>query len=208
MRKKYVLGVFVTALFAAALLSGPIMSDVEQASYKVVKSDGNIEIRDYAPMIMAMCEVSGERKAAIGDGFRIIASYIFGNNIGNNTIAMTSPVMQETGQKIAMTAPVTQQGDGDRWTVGFVMPSHYTMDSLPKPVNQDVKLIEVPRKRYAAIRFSGLGSDDALKQREGELRSYLDQHHYMPIGLPTYAFFNPPWTVPFLRRNEVMLEIQ
>lgn len=194
MRKKYLLGAFATIFLVAFILWGPIMSNVEQARYQVVKSDGNIEIRDYAPMILAECEVSGERKSAINQGFSIIASFIFGNNIGKN--------------KIAMTAPVTQQGSGTRWTVRFVMPSHYTLDNLPKPTDQAIKLIELPSKRFVAIRFSGLASDETLKQREEELRSYLDQHHSMPTGLTTYAFFNPPWTLPFLRRNEVMLEIQ
>jgi hypothetical protein len=208
MKKKHIFfWIALVVILIAEILSGPIMSNVEQARYTVVKSDGNIEIRDYPPMIVAETIVSGERKQAISQGFRIIADYIFGNNIGNNKVAMTAPVMQEPGQKIAMTAPVTQQGNGDSWVVRFVMPSQYTLDSLPKPNNPSVKLVEIAGKRFAAIRFSGLARVDVLKQKEDELKAYLDKNQISAIGQPTYAFFNPPWTLPFLRRNEVMVEI-
>ena len=207
MRKKHILWLVVTALFVAAILWRPIVSNVEQARYTVVKAEGNIEIRDYDPMIVAETEISGERKEAINQGFRIIADYIFGNNMGNNTVAMTAPVMQEAGQKLAMNAPVTQQGDGNNWIVRFVMPSQYSLDSLPKPNNVAVKLTKVLGKRFAVIRFSGVASADSLKLREAELKSYFDRNHLMAIGQTTYAFFDPPWTLPFLRRNEIMMEI-
>jgi hypothetical protein len=208
MKKKYIFGIALGVILIAAILSGPIMSNVEQAHYSVVKSDGAIEIRDYPPMIVAETEVPGERKEAIRQGFRIIADYIFGNNVGNNKVAMTAPVMQETNQKIAMTAPVMQQGGSDSWKVRFIMPSQYTLDSLPKPNNPAVKLVEISGKRFAVIRFSGLANADALKQREDELKTFIDQSHLVAAGQPTYAFFNPPWTLPFLRRNEVMVELK
>jgi hypothetical protein len=207
MRKTHIIWLAVIALLSAATLAGPIMSNVEQARYTVVKAEGNIQIRDYAPMIVAETEVSGERREAISQGFRIIADYIFGNNSGNNKVAMTAPVMQEGGQKIAMTAPVIQQGDGHSWTVRFVMPGQYTLSTLPSPNNPAVKLKEVSGKRFGVIRFSGSASPSAIQQRETELKSYLDQNHLVATGQPTYAFFNPPWTLPFLRRNEVMVEI-
>jgi effector-binding domain-containing protein len=208
MKKKYIFWIIVAVILIAGILAGPIMSNVEQARYTVVKMDGSIEIRDYPPMIVAEAELSGERKEAIRQGFRVIADYIFGNNFGSHKVAMTSPVMQEQSQKIAMTAPVMQQGDSDSWKVRFVMPSQYTIESLPTPNNPAVKLVEVPAKRFAAIRFSGLPSADNLKQREDELKAYIDQNHLVAVGQPTYAFFNPPWTLPFLRRNEVMVEIK
>jgi hypothetical protein len=208
MKKKYIFWIVAAVILIAGILSGPIMSNVEQARYTVVKSDRNIEVRDYPPMIVAETAASGERKEAIRQGFRIIADYIFGNNIDSSKVAMTAPVMQGQDEKIAMTSPVTQQGDGNSWVIRFVMPSQYTIQSLPTPNNSAVKLAEVPGKRFAAIRFSGLASADALKQKENELKAYLDQHHIAAIGQPTYAFFNPPWTLPFLRRNEVMIEIE
>lgn len=193
-------------LAIGAVAAGPVMSDVEQAKYEVVESRGDIEIRDYAPMIVAEAESSGEREAAINEGFRIIADYIFGNNMGTQKIAMTAPVIQE-GEKIAMTAPVIQQGGAGRWKVRFVMPAAYTMDTLPKPNNDAVKLLEVPGKRFAVIQFSGMAGEDSLKKQSDRLQAFISDKKLTALSQPTYAFFNPPWTLPFLRRNEVMVEV-
>lgn len=208
MKKKYIFLIALSTIIIAAILTGPIMSNVEQARYTVVKSDGPIEIRDYPPMIVAETIVSGERKQAISQGFRIIADYIFGNNIGSNKVAMTAPVLQEASEKIAMTAPVMQQSYNDSWKVRFVMPSQYTIENLPKPNNPSVELVEVVGKRFAVIRFSGLATGDTLNQKEDELKAYLDRNQMIAAGQPAYAFFNPPWTLPFLRRNEVMIELK
>jgi effector-binding domain-containing protein len=198
---------FGAVVLLGAALWGPIVSNVEQPKYQVVESSGNIEIRDYAPMIVAEAEVAGDRRDAIGKGFRIIADYIFGNNTAAQKVPMTAPVTQQGSEKIAMTAPVTQQGDGNIWRVRFVMPSSYTMEALPKPNNPAVKLKEIGAKRYAAIRFSGMADEDSLKRRTKELNEFISAKNLTPLSAPTYAFYNPPWTLPFLRRNEVMVEI-
>jgi hypothetical protein len=191
----------------AGALWGPIVSNVEQPKYKVVDSDQSIEIRDYAAMIVAEADVSGERDKAIGEGFRIIADYIFGNNLSSQKVAMTAPVTQQASEKIAMTAPVTQQGDGDSWQVRFIMPASYTMKTLPKPKNPAVKLKEIEGKRFAVIRFSGLAGEDSLKRHTDQLTDSIRAKKLTAVSAPTYAFYNPPWTLPFLRRNEVMIEV-
>jgi hypothetical protein len=209
MRKKYmwwIIGIAGVTLLAAALW-GPIVSNVEQPKYEVVESSGNIEIRDYAPMIVAEVDVTGGRRDAIGKGFRIIADYIFGNNTTAQKLPMTAPVTQQDSEKIAITAPVTQQGDGNTWKVRFIMPSSYTMEALPKPDNPAVELKEIGAKRYAVIRFSGMAGEDSLKRYTEELNAFIGAKKLTPLSAPTYAFFNPPWTLPFLRRNEVMVEI-
>jgi hypothetical protein len=195
----------VLALGAAAW--GPLASHVEQPKFDLVEADGDVEIRDYAPMIVAETEVSGDRDEAIGKGFRTIAGYIFGDNRAKQKVAMTAPVTQRSGEKISMTAPVTQQGGGDSWQVRFVMPSTYTLDSLPEPTNEAVKLVQVPAKRYAAIRFSGVAGEGSLKRHAAELSAFLTARNLKPLSAPTYAFYNPPWTLPFFRRNEVLIEI-
>lgn len=194
-------------VIAGGVLWGPIMSDVEQARYNVVEQYGPIEIRDYEPQIVAQAEVSGERDAAINQGFRLIADYIFGNNISSQKVAMTAPVTQQASQKIAMTAPVTQQQDEKGWTVHFIMPAAYTMQTLPKPASDRVSLHELPAKRYAVIRFSGIASAEHLEQQQQKLETFMGQQNLTPLAKPVYAFFNPPWTLPLLRRNEVMIEI-
>ena len=209
MRRKlmwYVIAVLAVVLVGAALW-GPIVSNVEQPKYKVVESSGNIEIRDYAPMIVAEAEVSGDRREAIGKGFRIIADYIFGNNTAAQKVPMTAPVAQQVSEKIEMIAPVTQQGEGNSWKVYFVMPSNYTMDTLPKPNSLAVVLKEIPNNRYAAIRFSGMGGESSLRRNTMQLNEFLSAKKLMPLSATTYAFYNPPWTLPFLRRNEVLVEI-
>jgi hypothetical protein len=188
-------------------LWGPIVSNVEQPKYKVVESDHGIEIRDYTPVIVAEADVSGERDKAIGEGFRIIADYIFGNNLSSQKVAMTAPVTQQASEKIAMTAPVTQQGDGNSWQVRFIMPASYTMETLPKPKNPAVKLKEIEGKRFAVIRFSGFASEDSLKRHTDQLTESIRAKKLTGVSAPTYAFYNPPWTLPFLRRNEVMIEV-
>jgi hypothetical protein len=191
----------------AAALWGPIVSNVEQPKYQVVESSGNIEIRDYAPMIVAEVDMPGERRDAIGKGFRIIADYIFGNNTTAQKVPMTAPVTQQNSEKIAMTAPVTQQGDGNTWRVRFVMPSNYTLETLPKPNNPVIELKEVGAKRFAVTRFSGIAGEDSLRRYTTELNEFTSARGLKPVSEPIYAFYNPPWTLPFLRRNEVMVEI-
>lgn len=195
----------IAAIGAAA--AGPLMSNVEQAKYDVVQSQDNIEIRDYAPHIVAEAEVSGSRKDSINQGFRLIADYIFGNNTASQKVAMTAPVIQQQSEKITMTAPVIQQGAGNTWKVQFVMPENYTMTTLPKPNNNAVTLHSIAGKRFAVIRFSGMASEESLKEHNEMLNHFIHSQKLKALSPPTFAFFNPPWTLPFLRRNEVMTEI-
>ena len=208
--KKRIVWIFAGVVVLAAIAAiawGPIVSNVEQAKYDVAEEHGSIEIRDYAPMIVAEVSVKGDRETAISAGFRMIADYIFGNNISSQKVEMTAPVIQEPSEKIAMTAPVTQQGSEGVWLVRFVMPSSYTMQTLPKPNNAQVLLKEVEGKRFAVIRFSGLPKKESLEKQTKELEAFIQENKLQPASEPTYAFFNPPWTLPFLRRNEVMIEI-
>lgn len=193
-------------ILGAAIWSQTV-SNVEQAKYEVVRSQGDFEIRLYPPMIVAEAEVTGERKAAINEGFRIIADYIFGNNISKKNVAMTAPVVQQQSEKIAMTAPVTQEGNRGQWKVRFVMPSSYTMATLPIPSNDVVKLVAMPGKRFAVIRFSGMAGEANLKDHTDELNNFITAKKLNALSPPSYAFYNPPWTLPFLRRNEVMIEV-
>lgn len=202
----WIIGIAGVTLLAAALW-GPIVSNVEQPKYQVVERSGNIEIRDYAPMIVAEVDMPGERSDAIGKGFRVIADYIFGNNTTAQKVPMTAPVTQQDSEKIAMTAPVTQQGDGTTWKVRFIMPSSYSITTLPKPLNPAVKLKEIAAKRCAVIRFSGMAGEDSLTRRTRELNEWVGAKNLVPKSDAVYAFYNPPWTLPFLRRNEVMVEI-
>jgi DNA gyrase inhibitor GyrI len=207
MSKKMVLWVIAALLMLGAAIWGPIVSNVEQARYQVVDRNDNTEIREYPSAIVAEAEVLGERNEAIGQGFRTIADYIFGNNTSAQKVAMTAPVTQQRVEELAMTAPVTQQGDGLTWRVRFFMPAGLTIETLPRPNNPSVKLKELSGKRFAVIRFSGVASQESLKLHTEELNRFVREKHLNALSSPTYAFYNPPWTLPFLRRNEVMVEI-
>lgn len=198
----------VGVLLISALALGPTKSDIETPDYKVVESKENIETREYAPMIIAVVETKGEGQKARGNGFRLLADYIFGNNTVRQKIAMTAPVQQQQSRKIAMTAPVQQQAAGDSWQVSFVMPSKYTLATLPTPNNKAVTLKEVPAKKFVVIRFSGKNSDKNVMAHEKKLMDYIKAQEIKIIGSPKYAFYNPPWTPPEMRRNEVMVEIE
>lgn len=201
----WIAGILMLLVVAGAAV-GPIMSRVEQPDYTLETSDGSIEVRSYGPMIAAEAVVEGERKAAISDGFRLIAAYIFGANKPNAKIAMTAPVQQQK-QTIAMTAPVMQQGARNAWTVRFIMPKSWTMETLPTPTDTRVSLKPISARRFIAITFSGIATNEAIEKRTVELRRYAFGRKLVTTGEPLLAFYNPPWTLPFFRRNEVMLEL-
>ena len=208
MKKKWTMITSIIALILiVGVLAGPVMSDVEKPDYKVIQSEQNIEIRQYEPMIIAEVEVDGKREDAIGDGFRLLADYIFGNNTVQQVISMTAPVQQKENQKIAMTAPVQQQSTGKSWRMSFVMPSKYSMDSLPVPNNNRVRLKKILTKKFVVIEFSGTNSNENVTEHENQLMNYIEANQIKINDSPKYAFYNPPWSLPFLRRNEVMIEI-
>ena len=208
MKKKWTMITSIIALILiVGVLAGPVMSDVEKPDYEVIQSVQNIEIRQYEPMIIAEVEVDGKREDAIGDGFRLLADYIFGNNTVQQVISMTAPVQQKENQKIAMTAPVQQQSTGKSWRMSFVMPSKYSMDSLPVPNNNRVRLKEILTKEFVVIDFSGTNSNENVTEHENQLMNYIEENQIKINDSPKYAFYNPPWSLPFLRRNEVMIEI-
>lgn len=209
MEKKWTMITSLIVLFLiGGVLAGPVMSDVEKPNYKVIQSEHNIEIRQYEPMIIAEVEVEGEREDATSDGFRILADYIFGNNTVQQKISMTSPVQQQENQKIEMTAPVQQQSNGKSWQISFVMPYKYSMESLPEPNNDRVRLKEILIKKFVVIEFSGTISNENIAKHEKQLINYLEANQFEITGSPKYAFYNPPWSLPFMRRNEVMIEIK
>ena len=184
-------------------------NDVERPKYASVIEDGRFEVRDYPELIVAEIVREGERGSAVRQGFRPLASYIFAKERPGESISMTAPVTQQRREAIAMTAPVTQTGNdaGDAWTIRFIMPSKYTLDDLPKPAGAQVSLATQPAKRRAVVRFSGHPEDSAIASHEAALVKWMDSRGLKPLGPPTYAYYNAPFTPGFLRRNEVMFDI-
>jgi hypothetical protein len=208
--KKFIL----LTLVSLALGGCSIVAKTPEPNWTSIRKDGDIEIRSYDPMIVAEVVTKGERYDAINAGFRILAGYIFGGNQGQKKLAMTAPVIQqpqsEDGEKLAMTAPVIQQTTDkkDEWKVGFVMPAEYTIDTLPTPNDKQIKFVTVPAHQKAVIRFTGFNSDKNLKEHSDLLESWIIKNDIKTVGKPVYAFYNPPWTPFFLKRNEILLDIK
>ena len=169
------------------------MSNVEKPNYESLSIDNNIELRQYDVIYIAEVFIESERTDAIKAGFKILANYIFGGNSEN--------------LKIAMTAPVKQQRVDNGWKISFVMPVEYSLRTLPIPNDKIVKIKKITRKKYAVITFSGLNSDLNINFHKNLLKRYLKKNTIPTHNAPIYAFYNPPWTLPMFRRNEIMIEI-
>ncbi len=188
---------------------GLASSRVEQAAYEVLDSGKEYEVRLYPEHIVAETTVEGGYEEALNEGFRIIANYIFGANAKKETIAMTAPVAERKGEgeKIAMTAPVLATLEGESHTISFVMPRAYTLDTLPAPVDPRVKLVAIPEKRMAAMRFSWLRTPERVESKKQMLLKAVQRDNLPVKGEAVYAGYNDPLTPPWMTRNEVMVEI-
>ncbi len=186
--------------------------DTEEPDYEILKQDEAFQLRDYPPMIVAEVTHTGSRRRASGASFRRLAAYIFGQDRpdGGETIAMTAPVLSERvdqDAKIAMTAPVLQENvSGDTWRMRFVMPSKYTMDTLPTPP-ADITLTEVPARRVAAVRFNGYSNNADTAIMEQMLTDWMAEQGLTKVGGPVYAGYDGPGVPGPYRRNEVMFEV-
>jgi len=183
----------------------------EEPAFKLVSEEGAFSVREYPALVAAEVTVPGDHDAAASAGFRLLAGYIFGGNSPRQRIAMTAPVVQEPaadGEKIAMTTPVTQSGGPGSWTVRFMMPSGYTLETLPKPNDPRVKLLVLPPSRVAVVRFSGLAGADEVARQTGMLGDFMARKKMRASGPASLARYNPPWTLWFMRRNEVMIPIE
>lgn len=191
------------------MLTGVAMAD-EQPEYTVLARDGGVEIRQYAPMIVAEVTVNTSEGEASGAAFRPLFRYISGRNSGRSKIDMTAPVTQAPagqGVKIDMTAPVTQAPRGEgAWTVAFVMPTSWTMETLPTPNDPRVVLRAVPGKTVASLRYSGRSRPRMQAKKRQELLAWMGENGYAPIGEPSMAFYNAPYVAGPFRRNEILIE--
>lgn len=192
----------------AGLFSGAAARErVEEPAFTVLESPAGLEIRQYGPRIAAETTVTGSDERARNAGFRRLAGYIFGGNTTRTSIAMTAPVAQAS-EKIAMTAPVGQTPDGaGAWRIQFIMPSQYSLDSLPTPKDPSVRLVALEPEAFAVLRFSGSTRDEAVSARKAELLQRLAGSGWRADGDPVAWFYDPPWRLPSQRRNEVAVRV-
>ena len=217
---------------------------VEEPKFELLAQDGPegaLQLRRYAPAIVAETVVEGDRDTASTRGFKVIADYIFGNNRAagpvagaaeaqaSEKIAMTAPVVAEPvdhSQKIAMTAPVVAEpvagagagagaaaaetllNSATQWRIHFVMPGQYTLDTLPRPNNPAVHLRELPPMVFAVVAYSGLNTAARVQEKTRELQRWMASRNLQPLGAPQLARYDPPWTLPLWRRNEVQVQVR
>jgi len=207
----WILATLLLLAVGAMLVFVYVVQDVEQPAYASVLLDGDFEVRDYPVLVVAEVRRRGDREQGLRDGFGPLARYIFARERGGDPIAMTAPIQQQAmapDERIAMTAPVTQSPDGENtWVVRFIMPSALPLEALPAPGNEAVRLRELPRRRVVAVRFSGRADDALMTEQEQRLREWMAARALSPVGPPTYAYYNDPFTPGFLRRNEVLLPV-
>ena len=194
---------------------------IEEPKYDVIQTDGSFEIRKYAPILIAETFVDGDMDEASSKGFRLIADFIFGNNQvtdsnASSKIAMTAPVTAEpVSKKIAMTAPVTAEPQSfesnmqaaKKWRIHFVMPSQFTLANIPKPKNDAVTLRDVPSKFFVVHSYSGFNSLARIQAKTDEALEWANRKALKVLGQPQLSRYDPPWTLPMFRRNEIMVEV-
>jgi hypothetical protein len=182
----------------------------EQPRYEVTQRFPGFELRDYAPFVVAETEVEASHAEAGNEGFRRLAGYIFGKNKGARRIAMTAPVAEARASRIAMTAPVAEvaTGEPDHFLIQFMMPSDFTLDTLPEPLDERIHFRQVPARRVAAIRYSGTWSERRYRSHLEKLRAALSREHLEALGEPVWARYDPPFKPWFLRRNEILIEVR
>lgn len=165
---------------------------IEEPSWELIDTVGPVEIRTYPPAIQAITELGSS--AASTSGFKRLAGYIFGDNENQQSIAMTAPVQETLGQ--------------ERPVMAFTMPAEYSMDDLPSPGDGRVSIVEVPEKTVASLSFSGWATGGKVARLQKQLLATLEQRDVQIVGDPVLNQYNPPWTLPFMRRNEISVEIE
>ncbi|MGA7711192.1 MAG: heme-binding protein [Rhizomicrobium sp.] len=185
--------ILLCLLFGVVFLGTPAMA-TEEPAFTVVLHEGDFEVRDYGTLVVAEVTVTGDQKESANKGFRLLAGYIFGGNTQR--------------QSIAMTAPVTQTQREGAWVVRFTMPHTYSLATLPKPNDPSVQLTTLPPSRVAVVRFSGWADQKDFDAKTALLVDFIKSHHLHAMGPPSLSQYDPPWTLWFMRRNEVMIPIE
>ena len=180
----------------------------EEVKYRVLESSGDFELRQYESSLGAETTVEGDFHEVGNEGFRRLFDYISGKNRKKQSIPMTAPVSQEaSSEKIPMTAPVNQEKVGGAWRITFLMPSAFTMETLPEPLDSRVKLVKIPGRLMAALSYSGTWSRERYEEKEQRLKELIRQRGLKIEGEPVFARYNPPFMPWFLRRNEVLIPV-
>ena len=197
-------------LLLILLTAMPLLSHaIEEPDFEVIKKFDNIELRQYAPYVVAEVVLNATAAEAGSQAFPILAGYIFGKNKGEKKLAMTAPVTQTAAPAhLDMTAPVTQAAVAGGMLVQFVLPKGVTLATAPEPIDPRVQLRLVPAGNWAVIKYSGTWSQANYQEHLDQLKTALELARVTTQGEPVLARYNPPFTPWFMRRNEIWLALR
>ncbi|NTW10089.1 MAG: heme-binding protein [Chlorobiaceae bacterium] len=205
--EKLILLAATSLLLAACSVIGK--RTAAEPPYKALAGEGEYEVRQYAAMVVAETIVEGEYGRTSGTAFSRLAGYIFGKNRSKVKLSMTAPVLQEqAGENIGMTSPVLQEKKGTAWVMAFVMPEGSTLESLPEPLDPSVTLRALTARKVGVIRYTGLHTESNLESNAAKLALWLESKGFRMVSRPRAASYDPPWTIPFMRRNEVHIDLE
>ena len=202
-----------TIILTAMMMHSGLLMATEEPAFTLIKQSEPFELRLYAPRIIAETAVSGDMKKASSSGFKAIANFIFGNNQHPGSgeaenISMTAPViLQSSSVEAFTTSNPASDGSEQAWQVSFFMPSQYNLESLPKPNNSAVTVRSLPASYAAVMRFSGFSGAETVAKNTQALQQWIQQQQLSALSTPQLARYNPPWTLPFMRRNEIIIEV-
>jgi len=185
------------------------VGNYEEPNYEVLLEEDNFQVRQYPEILAAQTTTTGNYKETSSKGFKRLAGYIFGDNVAKEKTSMTTPVLQKKkSEKIEMTAPVYQQQDDSNWTMTFVLPSKYTLETAPTPLDNKVVIKQLPGNKVASLRYSGRMTEASMNEHTQKLENWVNQKDLTVIGSAYSAAYDPPWTLPILRRNEIHIQIE
>lgn len=176
-----------------------------EPKFNIIIEDSEFQIREYPKIIFASVFVNGGYNYALNRGFSILADYIFGNNKKRSSIEMTVPVVQQESERMEMTVPVTQVKKNDGYKISFVMPEEYSLETLPEPMTDRITFEELRNVRYGIVRFTGFISDGKIKKKRELLKNFLKKNNIENTETYFVARYDNPFSIPFLRRNELFI---
>ena len=202
---------FCILVFSITLVGCSVVGirNYEEPKYQALVQEDKFEIRLYSDVLVAQSTSSGAYKESSGSNFDRLAGYIFGKNKANKKMDMTAPVLQKKeSEKMDMTVPVFQQQTGSDWTMTFVLPSQYSIETAPIPLDESVIVKVLPEVKVATLRFNGRLNADSIQENTQILEDWVKLKNFSAVARPYSAAYDPPWTLPILRRNEIHIPIE
>ncbi len=204
---KLIYSILLTILVTGCSVVG--IRNYEEPNYKVVLQEDKFEVREYSDVLVAQSTSPGDYKQSSGNNFERLAGYIFGKNQSKEKMDMTTPVLQEQqSEKMDMTVPVYQQQSDSSWTMTFVLPSKYTLETVPQPLDENVTVTVLEQVKVATLQFSGSMNEKNILTHTQLLQAWVNKNGLQAVAKPYSAAYDPPWTLPILRRNEIHIPIQ